>query len=420
MKIAIVGSGISGLACAYYLSKENEVYLFEKENYLGGHTNTIEVEVNNQIIPVDTGFIVFNLVTYPNLINFFKTLNVKYIESNMSFSVWNQTMNQYYAGTNLSTFFAKRSNFFNIKHYKFLKEIIRFNKLVQHSLDKEEYESKTLGQFLEKNQFSFYFQQNYILPMSSAIWSIPLNQAKEFPLKTLGLFFKNHGLLSLNGHYQWYTVENGSYQYIKKILENSKFQYFLNEPVLEVQRYYEKNSVYLKTTKRKDIFDLVILATHAPTSKKILKDITSKEEEILKNFNYQKNIAILHRDEKVMCKERKVWSSWNYKIGKNNQTSTVYYLKKLQPWIKEDIFVSINEFDKIDSNKTIKVIEYEHPIFDLNAIQNQSKLELLNQNGLVYFCGAYFKYGFHEDGFNSALKVIQSIKQKKQKEIRYA
>lgn len=419
MKIAIVGSGISGLACAYYLSKENEVYLFEKENYLGGHTNTIEVEINNQIIPVDTGFIVFNLVTYPNLIRFFDELNISYIESNMSFSVWNRIMNQYYAGTNLSTFFAKRSNFLKIKHYKFLKEIIRFNRLVQKTLNNGEYEIQTLGQFLEKKDFSYYFQENYILPMSSSIWSIPLNQAKEFPLKTLALFFKNHGLLSLNGHYQWYTVENGSYQYIKKIIENSKFQYFLGEPVLEVQRFYEKNSVFLRTTKRKDVFDLVILATHAPTSRKILKDITEEEDKILRNFNYHKNTAILHTDHKVMCPEKKIWSSWNYKIGENNQTATIYYLTKLQRWIREDIFVSINEFDKLDSNKIIKVIEYEHPIFDLNAIQNQSKLESLNHNGLVYFCGAYFKYGFHEDGFNSALKVIQLIKQKQQKEIKY-
>lgn len=412
MKIAIVGSGISGLACAYYLSKDNEVHLFEKNDYLGGHTNTIEVNMGNEIIPVDTGFIVFNKVNYPNLISFFDELNVEFLKSNMSFSVWNQKLNQYYAGNNFNTFFARRSNFFNSIHYKFLLEIIRFNKLIIKDLESKDV-FLTLGEFLDANFFSEYFQENYILPMSSAIWSIPMSEVKQFPVKTLGRFFLNHGLLSLNGHYQWYTVKNGSYQYIKKILQTSNFCYYLNEPVLEVYRFIEKGKVFLKTKKTQDVFDVVILATHAPTARRILKDITPMENSILRNFNYHPNVAILHTDEKIMCPERRVWSSWNYKIGVDGKTTTTYYMTKLQPWINKNIFVSINEYEQIDKSKIIKYIEYEHPIFDVNSIKAQEHLEKLNNNGLVYFCGAYFNYGFHEDGLMSALKVINKINEKK-------
>ncbi len=408
MKIAIVGSGISGLTCAYYLSRDHEVHLFEKENHLGGHTNTIEVEIDNEIIPVDAGFILFNLVNYPNLMNFFDELNVEITKSNMSFSVWNQKLNQYYAGTHINTFFAKRSNFFNSIHYKFLLEIIRFNKLLSKTLQHED-DYISLGEFLDSNFFSEYFQENYILPMSSAIWSIPMSQVKQFPLKALGKFFSNHGLLSFNGHYQWYTVKNGSYQYIKKILQESKFRYYLNEPVIEVVRLIDKNKVYVKTTKSQDFFDIVILATHAPTSRKILKNITPQEESILRNFKYHPNVAILHTDDKIMCPEKRIWSSWNYKIGKNGQTSVTYYMRELQPWIKKNIFVSINEFEKLDKSKIIKYIEYEHPIIDAKYMIALKDLDTLNNNHLVYFCGAYFNYGFHEDGLNSALKVINKI-----------
>lgn len=409
MKIAIVGSGISGLACAYYLSKEHDVYVFEKNHYLGGHTNTIDIHLDNETISVDTGFIVFNLVTYPNLIQFFDELGVEYVPSNMSFSVWNEAINQYYAGTNINTFFAKRWNILNIKHYFFLNEILRFNKLAQDKCEEESY--LTLGDFLRLYNFSRYFQENYILPMSSAIWSIPSQQALEFPFAMLCRFFKNHGLLGVNSHYQWFTVKNGSKEYIKKILQKSKFKYFLNEEVQEVFRYRDKNKVYVKTKHQQDVFDKVILASHAPTSLKILKDATTLERKLLSKFNYQKNIAILHYDDKAMCPNKTIWSSWNYKINQDGNTSTVYYMKKLQPWIHRDIFVSINEYYPVDEKKIIKSLEYEHPIFDLEAMENQKHLDMLNTNHLVFFVGAYFRYGFHEDGFLSALNVIKKIKE---------
>lgn len=411
MKIAVVGSGISGLACAYYLSKDHNVFVFEKNNYLGGHTNTLDVELDGAFIPVDTGFIVFNVITYPNLIQFFQELGVEYVPSNMSFSVWNEAIDQYYAGTNLNTIFANRKNLINPKYYHFLYEILRFNKLAKDSYDIDS--NQTLGEFLEQNHFSKYFQENYILPMSSAIWSIPTNLVLEFPFTMLCRFFKNHGLLGVNTHYQWYTVKNGSREYVKKILEKSKFKYYLNEEVQEIYRYREKNKVYIKTNKQKDIFDKVILATHAPTSLKILKDATNLEKRLLSKFNYHKNIAILHFDKNVMCPNTKIWSSWNYKINKDGKTATVYYMKKLQPWIKEDIFVSVNEYDTIDKKKIIKIIEYEHPIFDVEAMKNQKHLDKLNNDDLVYFAGAYFRYGFHEDGFISALNVIKKIKEQK-------
>ncbi len=411
-KLAIVGSGISGLACAYYLQNDFDITIFEKENYLGGHTNTIEIEWKDTIIPVDTGFIVFNLNTYPNLVKFFKELEVYYIPSNMSFSVWNQKENLYYAGTNVNTLFAQRKNILNVKFYKLILEILRFNRLVNHLYDKEIPENQTIKDFLNSYSFHKIFYENYLIPMCSAIWSTDQIKILDFPLLTLVKFFYNHGLASVNGHYQWYTVKNGSYNYIKKIIKKSNINYFLNEPVIEIERFYDKNKVWLKTPQRKEIFDFLILATHAPTSQKILKDITKKEKEILNKFSYQKNIAILHWDSSVMCTNKKIWSSWNYKIGKDNKTSTTYYMKKLQPWIKDDIFVSVNEFESIKEEKILKVIEYEHPVFDIEAIKFQKKLQELNENGLVYFCGAYFRYGFHEDGILSSLDVIEKIKNK--------
>ncbi|MCX7809618.1 MAG: FAD-dependent oxidoreductase [Leptospiraceae bacterium] len=409
-KIAIIGSGISGIACAYYLSKDFDITLFEKENYLGGHTNTIEILRDNKIIPVDTGFIVFNLHTYPNLLNFFNELEVEFIESNMSFSVWNQNKSLYYAGTNINTIFAQRKNFFNIRFYKLLKEILRFNKFIHIYYNKEISYSISINDFLKEYKFDNFFSENYLIPMCSAIWSTDPQKILDFPLKTLVHFFKNHGLASVNGHYQWYTVKNGSYNYIKKVLKKSSFKYYLNEPVLEVIRNKEKNNITILTKNRKQEFDFAIIATHSPTALKILKDATKKEKEILSKFHYQKNIAILHEDNNIMCYDKKIWSSWNYKIGKDFKTSTTYYMKKLQPWIDFDLFVSINEYENINNKKIYKIIEYEHPVFDTEAIKYQDRLYELNNNGLVYFCGAYFRYGFHEDGILSSLEVVNKIK----------
>jgi predicted NAD/FAD-binding protein len=408
-KIAIIGSGISGIASAYYLSKEFEVTIFEKENYLGGHTNTIEIFKENQIIPVDTGFIVFNMHTYPNLLNFFKELEVEYVKSNMSFSVWNQIDNLYYAGTNLNSLFAQRRNILNPKFYQLLMEIFRFNKYINEFYHKEISEEDTIKDFLLEYNFKPIFYKNYLIPMCSAIWSTDPKKILEFPFKSLVIFFKNHGLASINGHYQWYTVNNGSYNYIKKVLKKSPITAYLNEPVIEVTRNYENNQVIVKTTKRKSEYDYVIFATHAPTTLKILKDTSPLEKELLSAFKYQKNIAILHEDRNVLCNDKKIWSAWNYKIGRNNETATVYYMKKLQPWINFDLFVSINEFKNIDPNKIHKIIEYEHPIFDINALKKQNKLTELNNNGKIYFCGAYFRYGFHEDGILSAINVVNKI-----------
>ncbi|MCS7205548.1 MAG: FAD-dependent oxidoreductase [Leptospiraceae bacterium] len=409
-KIAVIGSGISGLGAAYYLSKEFDVTIFEKENYLGGHTNTIEISNDREVIPVDTGFIVFNFVTYPNLVNLFRELEVEAVPSNMSFSVWNQNKNLYYSTKNFSTIFAQRKNLFNPSFLIAIKEILRFNKICYDTSIYEWDYDFTLGDFLKEYHFSKSFIENYLIPMTSAIWSTNPEKILEFPIRTLIQFFNNHGLSSINGQHQWYTVKNGSYNYIKKIINKTKIRYFLNEPIISIIRNYKEQNVWVQTKNRKERFDYVVIATHAPTALEILQDATPKEIDVLQNFKYQKNIAILHRDVSVMNKNKKIWSAWNYKIGKGNKTSTTYYMTKLQPWLKEDIFVSVNEFQEIREEFIYKVIEYEHPVFDSKALKNQLKLQELNTNGLVYFCGAYFRYGFHEDGLISALDVVKRIK----------
>ncbi len=416
-RIGIVGSGISGLSAAYYLARDFDVTIFEKEHYLGGHTNTIEVEdpVSGEIIPIDTGFIVFNFFSYPNLVKFLLELNVKVVPSNMSFSVWDQSDNLYYAGTNFFTLFAQKRNLIRPKFYKLLKEILRFNNLGKKILKQniEEIYDLTILEFLEKYNFDKTFQKYYLLPMSSAIWSTENNKILEFPIYTLLRFFNNHGLLGVNDHFQWYTVYKGSYKYIQQILNQQRIQYYLNEPVISVKNT-ANNKVEILSSKRRESFDYVIVATHAPTSMKIIKDLTPEQKQVLSRFQYQKNIAILHTDGQVMCPDKRIWSAWNYKIAKENTTSTVYYMTRLQPWIKNHYFVSINEFQNIQEEKIIKIIQYEHPVFDLEVIKNQEKLKQINE-GPIYLAGAYFRYGFHEDGILSALDVVSKIKNKEKK-----
>lgn len=411
-EIAIIGSGISGLGAAYYLSRDFRVTIFEKEDYIGGHTNTVEVERNGKVYPVDTGFIVFNYVTYPNLIRLFQELEVEAVPSSMSFSLWNQKDNLYFSFRNLNTLFAQRKNIWSPRFWKLIKEILRFNSIA-HSLSLESVSySYTLEDLLKDYRFDEVFIENFILPMSSAIWSTEYNKILDFPARTLLQFFNNHGLSSVNGQHQWYTVKNGSYNYVKKILARDNITYHTKDPAVYVERRHELNKVFVKTKYHEGMYDYVILATHAPTTLNLLRDATAEERTILGSFRYQENLAILHTDESVMCPDRKIWSSWNYKIGTGRKTSTVYFMQNLQPWLPFPVFVSINEFQNIEESKIIKTITYEHPVFDEKAIRNQENLQKLNNDGPVYFCGAYFRYGFHEDGLISALEVVKKIQEK--------
>jgi len=411
MKIAVIGSGISGLSAAYFLSKKHKVDLFEKDDHFGGHSYTIDVEYEkNKKISVDVGFIVFNHQTYPNLINFFKENQIDIEKSNMSFSVSVKDTSIEYCGNGLNGIFANRNNLFNIKFLKMFFDIVNFYKKSSNlkNLDNEE----TLGNYLKKQNISKFFINYHLIPMVSAIWSMPPYESSKMPLKFFLNFFQNHGLFKLKDRPQWYTVKNRSRTYVNKILSKISGEYYKNYKINKIKR--EPNSVKIYYGDRSEFFDYekVILAVHADDALSLINNPLKEENEILSNFNYKKNIAILHTDESVMPKNKKVWSSWNSKIDpediKNN--SVTYWLNLLQNLnINKNIFLTLNPFFKIDERKIFKKIDFTHPYYNQETLINQKKLNIIQNKKNILFCGSYFGYGFHEDGIKSSLEMVKHI-----------
>ncbi|HWZ22618.1 MAG TPA: FAD-dependent oxidoreductase [Cytophagaceae bacterium] len=410
MNIAIIGTGIAGMGCGHFLQKNYNLTFFEQNSYVGGHTNTAYVE---ETIPVDTGFIVFNDITYPNLIRLFKRLNVDTYNTDMSFSVQHLPSALEYCGSSLDKIFAQRKNIFNPKFIRFILEIERFNKECTKILDNPVYEKYSMLDYVREEKFSEDFLYKYLAPMSSALWSTPTDITVKFPAVALVRFFKNHGLLGLSTQYQWKTVRNGSWQYRDKVIAPFKDKIKINTKVEKVVRL-EGGKVKVYTNRGEELeFDKVIFACHADQALALLESPSPLEKSLLSNFEYQKNIATLHTDASLMPKLKKTWSSWNYRIEKvNNElvAHTIYYMNKLQEISsKSDYFLSINQPNTVDPKKVVKTIEYEHPIFTPEAYKAQAELHKLNNNGQVYFCGSYFKYGFHEDAFTSAVNLCTKL-----------
>ncbi len=408
MKIAVIGGGISGLASAYLLSKKYEVDIYEKENRFGGHARTTQVEENGKVFGVDTGFLVFNHQTYPLLTKLFKILDVKIEYSNMSFGFWDKQNNIAYNGESLSGLFFQKKNLFSFSHYKMIKDIIRFNKKANSDL---EIKSVSLQLSLEEylKDFSQVFKDRYLLPMGASIWSTPGKEMNKFPAYTFLTFFRNHGLLGVNTHHKWLTVSNGSVNYVHKILNEISGKVITNSDVLKVKRV--ENKIHLIHANNSiTIYDKVILAMHAPEALEILDDPTQNEIEILSAFKYKSNRAILHNDKKLLYPDKRIYAAWNYKNDSKNslEVSLSYWINKLQNLkAKKDYFVSLNEIGKVD--KIIEEIEYSHPQFDLSAIKMQSKREVINGKSNTYFAGAYWRYGFHEDGLWSANTIAKNL-----------
>ena len=408
MKIAVLGAGISGLGSAYILSKKYEVDLYEKEDRLGGHARTTMVQDEDKIFGVDTGFLVFNHPTYPLLTKLFKELDVKIENSDMSFAFWAKNINKAYNGSSIKGMFAQKRNLFSLTHYKMIKDILDFNKKANEDLKEcNSNLDKTLGEYIK--DYSNAFKQRYILPMGAAIWSTPSNEMNNFPARTFLTFFKNHGLLGVSTHHQWLTVSNGSINYVNKIKNKISGKIFVNSDVIKVQR--EENGIFLiHRNGTKSLYDKVVLAMHAPQALEILENPTPKEVEILSAFKYKENSAVLHNDNNILYPNRKMYAAWNY-TSSNTQNSFVtltYWINTLQNLkTKKDYFVSLNETQNI--NNVIEKISYEHPQFDSTAIQMQKrKDEICGQNN-TYFAGAYWRYGFHEDGLLSATKVASKL-----------
>jgi len=409
MKVAVIGSGIAGLSAAYNLSKKFKVDLFEQDSHFGGHSHTYEIKKKNTTISVDLGFIVFNELTYPNLLNFFKELKVPYEKSDMSFAVSVQNSKIEYGGRGLKALFANKSNIINFKFLKMIREIILFYKSAP-SLLKDEIDDETLGSYLSKTNSSKYFINFHIIPMVAAIWSMPFSKAKEMPLKLFLNFFINHGLFRLKNRPQWYTVTNRSKTYVNKVLDKISGEYFKNYKIDKILR--TENNIRISSGSKHLDYEYVVLASHADQSLKMINDPTYDEKRILSEFKYVSNTAILHTDEKLMPKKKLAWSSWN-SISREDlsETCVTYWLNNLQNLkCEENYFLTLNPVQKIDPNKIIFKKNFTHPHFNSKTAKLQKELFSLQGKKRTWFCGSYFGYGFHEDGLKSSIEMIKYFK----------
>jgi predicted NAD/FAD-binding protein len=412
MKIAVVGAGISGLSAAYYLSKKHKVDLFEKENQFGGHANTIKVAYDhNKEIAVDIGFMVFNKNTYPNLINFFSENKIEIEKSDMSFSVSVDGSDIEYCGKGLGGIFSNKKNLLNLKFIKMFFEILSFYKNCE-KIETEEVKSITLGEHLKEIKISDYFINYHIIPMVSAIWSMPPLEATQMPLSFFLNFFKNHGLFKIKDRPQWFTVANRSKTYVDKIISQISGEHFKNYNINKVVRNDFGAKIFYGEENEFFDYDKVVIATHADEALKIIDNPTSDEELILKNFKYRGNTAVIHFDESIMPKNKKAWCSWNSSMSADNieKTSVTYWLNQLQNLkIKKNIFLTINPFREIPADKTFKKVTFTHPYFDGDALSNQSNLHKIQNKKNILFCGSYFGYGFHEDGIKSSVEMLKTL-----------
>jgi uncharacterized protein len=404
-KLAIIGTGISGMSAAYFLKDKYELTIFDKADYIGGHTNTITVPEG---VSFDTGFMVFNEVTYPLLTKLFSKLQVETYDTDMSFSVRYDKRNLEFNGSSLlNGIFAQRKNLFSPRYWRFVLKINEFNAKAPSILEDASYDGLDVESFVKKENLGEDFLHWFLIPMSSAVWSTPPFKIKKFPIKALVRFFYNHGFLGLDTQHQWKTVKGGSRSYRDKLISGFKDKIRLNSPVSKVERKGDKVIVVVKGEEHS--FDKVIMSSHADESLKMLTQPTSNEEKLLSKFKYQENMATVHTDESLLPRLKRNWSSWNF-VQKDGVDFTVYYMNRLQNLGAAcSYLVNINGEEFIDPKKIIRQIRYHHPLFDVEAWQAQKDLTLLNQNGPIYYSGAYFRYGFHEDGLLSSVNLCQQL-----------
>ena len=407
-KIAIIGSGISGLSSAWYLSKKYSVDIYEKNNYFGGHSDTHTFVKNNKKINVDTGFIVFNDLNYPKLCNFFEDLGVRSYASDMSFSVSMNNGALQYSGSSFASMFAQKKNIFNYKFLKMLFEIVKFYRNAEK--DKEIYTQLTIDQYLKKKKYSYYFKLNHLYPMAASIWSTPIEKISKYPLKEFVNFFSNHGLLRILNRPKWKTVEGGSKEYVKRVLNNPKIRSFKNKKVKLGKNIEGKWEVIFDNSKKK--YDHLILAIHSDQVKNIFTNYRKDYFKFFSQIKYSKNIVYLHSDERLMPQNKNVWASWNY-LESDSTLSVTYWMNLLQNLnTSQNFFVSLNPEINIDKKKIRKKVLYHHPTYTFETFDAQKKIQLIQGQDNLWFCGAYLGYGFHEDGISSGLKVAKDLQRR--------
>jgi predicted NAD/FAD-binding protein len=411
-KVAVIGSGISGISSAWFLAQGHDVTLFEKNDYLGGHTHTVDVPFVEQGVhqAVDTGFIVYNEPNYPLLTKMLDYLGIKTENTDMSFGVSINQGKLEYAGSNLNTLFAQRRNLFSADHWSLIFEILRFNKQAKSDLnaglDSITLSEMSLGDYLEKHGFSDALQRHYLLPMAAAIWSCPTELMKQFPVISFLRFFNNHGLLNVNDRPQWKTVTNGSRSYLEAILNKKCFKLIQSE-VIAVEMLAEK--VRLQDANQHwHEFDEVVFACHADQTRKLLP---GKDFALLDAFKYQPNDTWLHSDESLMPKNNRTWSSWNYLSDQQDTepfVSVTYWMNHLQNFkTPKPVFVTLNPPHPPADEHVWMRMSYDHPVFDEQAMTAQTQLRKLQGKRHCWFTGSYFGYGFHEDGLHSAAKLAK-------------
>ncbi|AHY43192.1 NAD(P)/FAD-dependent oxidoreductase [Stutzerimonas decontaminans] len=407
MKIAIIGSGISGLTCAHLLSRQHQVTVFESASWIGGHTHTVDFHLHGRDYAVDTGFIVFNDWTYPNFIKLLGQLGVRYKPTEMSFSVSDPFSDLEYNGHDLNTLFAQRSNLFSPPFWGMIRDILRFNR---EALD--DYQNGrigphvTLGNYLKLGRYSQRFIDHYIVPMGAAIWSMSLADMLEFPVEFFIRFFKNHGLLSVSDRPQWYVIEGGSSAYVSPLTKGFSEHIRLNCPVFEVLR--DAHGVTLHSPAGAERFDKVVFACHSDQALRMLAEPSRAERDILGALGYASNDVVLHTDTRLLPKRRRAWASWNYRLGgPSEQLAAVTYNMNILQGIDspETFCVSLNQTDAIDPEQILARFTYDHPQYSLAGIAAHARADELLGAHHSYFCGAYWGNGFHEDGVVSALRV---------------
>lgn len=416
-KIAIIGSGISGLTTAHYLNENHDIHVFEKNDYIGGHTHTHDVTLDGVTYPVNTGFIVYNDWVYHNFNKLIEPLNLKRIPTEMSFSVSDDETGLEYNGHNLDTLFAQRSNLLSPSFYKMIRDILKFNResledLAAGRIDEE----LTLQDYFKQKGLGQKFIDKYIVPMGAAIWSSGEADMLDFPALFFIRFFKNHGLLSIKERPQWYVLDNGSRAYVEPLTAGFKDRIHLNVNIKQVERFHDYVELVFDDNRR-ERFDQVVFACHSDQALALLHEPTTSEAEVLGKLPYSHNEVILHTDASLLPKRKKAWAAWNYHLSgdKTKPASLTYNMNILQRFdnAPETFCVTLNRTERIDPKKIIKTLHYSHPIFNKGSIEAQQRYHEIGNQNRTHFCGAYWFNGFHEDGVNSALRVVKDIEMTK-------
>ena len=414
MKIAVIGAGISGLGCAWLLNQQHEITVYEAAERLGGHSNTVEITGPSGPIPVDTGFIVYNELNYPNLTRLFDHLKVRTRQSVMSLGLSFDGGRLEYAGDTVAGLFAQRRNLLKPGFYGMVAEILRFYRQAPAVLAQPDADGLTLGAYLHRHRYGRRFVHQHLLPMAAAIWSCPAEQMLEFPVTSFVRFCDNHGLLKVSDRPAWRTVEGGSREYVRRLAASFADKVRLGTPVRAVHR----TGHGVEVTDQSGLiqhFDQVVFACHGDQAARLLIDTTPGETAVLRSFRYQQNRALLHRDPSLMPRRRRVWSSWNYLARQSanasgNSVSITYWMNRLQGLDgAPDLFVSLNPLDEPDPTLVEREFFYDHPMFDQRAMAAQRRLAGLQGAGGVWFCGSYCGWGFHEDGLAAGLAVARAL-----------